>query len=95
MRSRALSMPAADDRFEVEAVNAPAVRLFMALQTQWRAVSVSSWSRVEIRRLGLDYAAIEPTARLAGLELDADDFTRLRVMEVEALTAWNEQAARR
>lgn len=71
--------------------NATAVRLFCALASQWRTVAVSTMSRAEVRRTGLDYGAVEPVARMAGLVLGPDDFTRLRVMEAEALKAWAEE----
>lgn len=101
LRERARRMRAEEDSYEIEAVNAAAVRLFIALQSQWRVVVLSNWSRAEIRRVGLDYAAIEPTARLLGIEVgtptDADpgDFARLRLMEHEALIVWSQEAVRR
>lgn len=76
--------------FAVHADNETAVRLFLVLATQWRHQALSTMTRAVTIRTGLDYAAIEPTARLAGLTVGADDFTRLRVMEAEALTAWRE-----
>ena len=44
--------------------------------------------------VGLDYTAIEPVARMAGLEMVAGDFERLRIMEAEALKAWSEELER-
>lgn len=84
-----------DQGLAIHPDNGPAVRLFLALQTQWRTLAISTMSRADLRRTGLDYGAIEPTARLLALDLDADLFARLRVLEVEALNAWGEEAARR
>jgi hypothetical protein len=58
-----------------------AATLFLAMGSQWRWAGMGE-------RVGLDYAAIEPTARLAGVELDAQVFAGLRVMEAEALSVW-------
>lgn len=79
-----------DEGFAVHPDNETAVRLFLALATQWRSQSLSTMTRAALIRTGLDYAAIEPTARMTRLELSADDFGRLRIMEAEALTAWRE-----
>lgn len=77
------SMP--DTGFAVHPANETAVRLFLALATQWRCQSLSTMARAVVVRTGLDYAAIEPTARMAGLDLVDDDFARLRLLEAEAL----------
>lgn len=66
----------------------------MALQTQWRQVALSTWQSARIVRTGLDYAAVEPAARLEGLDLTPDDFRRLRCMELDALTAWADERGR-
>ena len=63
---------------------------FLAMATQWRCQSLNTMARATIVRTGLDYPALEPTARMIGLDLAADDFTRVRLMEGEALTAWRE-----
>jgi hypothetical protein len=70
--------------------NVTAVKLFQALRTQWRLVPLSTMDRAEIRQVGLDYAAIEVTARLARLELEENDFARIQIMEAAALTAFSE-----
>lgn len=82
------SMP--DEGFSVHPDNHTAVRLFLAMATQWRCQSLSTMARAVVVRTGLDYAALEPTARMAGLSLGDDDFARLRLMEGEALVAWRE-----
>ncbi|RIK92627.1 MAG: hypothetical protein DCC73_11980 [Proteobacteria bacterium] len=60
-----------------------AVTLFFSLATQWR----EGFSG----RIGLDYAAIRPTAEMAGIELTPDLFRDLRAMETEALKVWSEK----
>lgn len=62
----------------------PAVRLFSALDTQWRVVAGSGG----MVRLGLDYGAIPVTARLMGLKDEAMSrtlFQQLRILEDETL----------
>lgn len=74
--------------------NGTAVRLFLALLTQWRTAALSTMASARILRTGLDYAVVETTARLAGLDLRLpDDFARLRIMEAEAIAAWADEAA--
>jgi len=92
--NRAFLLPKqADEDFLVFPENANAVRVFAALATQWKMVSLSTMDRAEVRQVGLDYTAIEPTARMTGVQFEGDDFDRLRVMEAEALTAWAEARA--
>lgn len=90
-------MAAPDEAFVVFPDNVLAVRLFMALATQWRIISLSTMSSAQLIQTGLDYQVVETTARLSGLgEIAADDFGRLQIMEAEALAAWREaRAARR
>lgn len=83
---------ARDEGLAIHPDNHATVRWFLALQSQWRTVGLSTLGGAAIRRTGLDYGAAEATARLARIETDADDFARLRVMESEALKAWREQA---
>lgn len=63
--------------------NGAAFRLFTALTTQWRRGPDGT-------PVGLDYAAIEPTARMLDLTAEADLFERLRVLEHAALEAFLE-----
>jgi len=84
----------ADEGLAIHPDNIAAVRWFLAMQTQWRTVTLSTMERAEIRRTGLDYAVAEATARLKGLEPSADAFARLQLLEAEALTAWAEEARR-
>lgn len=70
-----------------EADEGPAIGLFLAMQTQWKQAGIAGV------RTGLDYAAIEPTARLLGVETSPRLFLDLRLMEDEALRVAAEQAA--
>ncbi|WP_161495027.1 DUF1799 domain-containing protein [Caulobacter sp. BP25] len=84
----------APDTFQVHPHNAFAVRLFLAMQTQWSTLALSTMSAARLVRLGLKYEVLEIAARLAGLgEISADDFIRIRLMENDALEAWAEAAA--
>lgn len=60
--------------------------LFLALGTQWR------WGPVG--PVGLDYQAVEPTARMMGIAAGAAEFSDLRLMEAEALKAMGERRAK-
>ena len=60
---------------------ARAARLFLALGTQWKMAGMAGIPT------GIDYQAIEPAARLLGIELTAAVFDDLRMMEAEALLA--------
>ncbi|HEY9081344.1 DUF1799 domain-containing protein [Magnetovibrio sp.] len=64
----------------IHPANADAVRLFVMLKTQWRFAGLDG------APMGLDYQAIEPTARLAGIETTPKLFNKLRVMEYAALS---------
>ncbi|MFN3582618.1 DUF1799 domain-containing protein [Phenylobacterium sp.] len=86
----------ADALLDVMPENERAVRLLLALQTQWQAVALSTMSTARLVRMGLNYLAVEPAARMSGLgEVTADDFERLRVLEAAALEAWGEEARRK
>lgn len=83
-----------DDGLAIHPENVTAVRWLLALQTQWRVIALTTSTQAEVRRTGLDYSVLDTTARLAGLEPEADDFTRLRILEAEALGAWAEERRR-
>ncbi|MEA3018401.1 MAG: hypothetical protein QOI38_3123 [Sphingomonadales bacterium] len=53
--------------------------LFFALDTQWRRCAMTG------QRLGLDYQAIEPTARLMGIEITPMLLPDLTIMEKAAI----------
>lgn len=85
----------ADEGLSIHPDNEVAVRMLLALQTQWQWVGLSTMQRAELRRTGLNYLAIKPTAKLSGVKVRPDDFTRLRILEAECLNAWAEEAKRR
>lgn len=78
-----------DDDAGVLEINAPAVRAFLWIATQWRTAIEPSGFSVRTRWIGLDYqgAAIALTA--AGITLDAELMWRLQVMEDAAAAAMN------
>lgn len=61
--------------------------LFVALGTQWQYHPMGG-------RTGINYAAIRPTADLSGITVTPSVFTDLRVMELAALDAFAEAAAK-
>lgn|GEM_PF-1756948 len=65
-----------------------AASLFLALGTQWRTAGMAGTMQ------GLDYQAIEPTARLIGIEPKPRLLLHLQTMEAEALKCFAEQAKR-
>lgn len=68
--------------FQVLPENWPALRLFLAMQTQWRAAAMGGL-------IGLDYGVLDGVARLSGIVLDEDVFARLRILEMAALEVVN------
>ena len=62
---------------------------FLTLTTQWRYAGASGV------RVGLDYSAIEPTLRLAGLAPAPALFADLRAMEAAALAVFADKLKRR
>lgn len=83
-----------DAPFVVEAENASAIRLLIAMQTQWRTQPLSTWSSARLVRTGLDYSVIDFTARSRAIDLTPEDFLRLQCAEAECLTAWSEEAGK-
>ena len=84
-----------DQALRIHPANEAAVRLFLMLATQWRTTSLNTMQRALLIKTGLEYGAIERTAALAGLgEVTADTFTRLRLLEAEALDAFREERER-
>lgn len=68
-----------DDVLELVEDEADAVALFQALGTQWRRCAFTG------ARLGVDYAAIEPVARMLSIDVTPRLFTDLRIMEDAAV----------
>lgn len=95
MRERAAAARARDGGgFQVHPANAAAVRLFMRVQTQWRTGTLATMTKAKLIRTGLCYDGVAAAARLARIGLKPGDFDRLQVMEMEALTAFGEEARR-
>ncbi len=74
---------------ELPASDAPSVALFLALGTQWRRHGMTGM------RLGIDYTAIEPTARLHDIATSPAIMADIRLMEGAALDAFAERERRR
>jgi len=70
------------EAIELTAEDALVVRLFYALSSQWRTHPTAGV------RLGLDYAAIRPTADNMGLTMTPGIFADLQTMEGAALAAF-------
>lgn len=76
----------------VFAENARAVRLFLAMATQWRMTSLSTLSAARLVQTGLDYGVLEGVARMTGHgQVEPEDFARLQIMEGEALAAFADE----
>lgn len=73
---------------EIAEEDAQLVALFLALRTQWR------WHPMIGQRLGIEYAAIAPTAQLLGIALTPAMMTDLREMENAALDEFARGAKR-
>lgn len=73
------------ESFEVWPANWPAVETFCALATQWRRAGAMG------ARVGLDYSAILPVARMLGHKPSRDLFERLQAMEYEAVNVFASQ----
>lgn len=61
------------------------VAIFLSLSTQWRMSSGMAGTFAT----GLDYQAIEPTARMIGVELSPAVFSDVRALESASLQIWN------
>jgi hypothetical protein len=79
----------ADQPIELGPDEQEPVLLFLALGTQWRRAGLAG------ERAGLDYAAVEPTARMMEVKMTPRLLADLRMMEQEALIVFAEQARRR
>jgi len=69
----------AEQDLELATEEAQAVGLFFALDTQWRRHPMAG------SRLGIDYPAIEPTARMLEIPMTPQLMTDIRTMELAAL----------
>jgi hypothetical protein len=79
------STPSAEEEIELPEELQKPVCLFFALGTQWRHAGMTGL------RIGLDYTAIEATARMLDIEMTPQLLVDLRVMEDEALATWAEK----
>lgn len=77
----ASAAPPAPEMVEVMPENWGAMRIFLAMQTQWRRAGLSGIA------CGLDYAALPVVAGALAVALDADLLARLRIAEGAALVA--------
>jgi len=77
-----------DTVIEVHQDNWEVVRLFAALNTQWRRAGLGA------HPTGLDYTAIRPTAEGLGIELDPARFQEIRLMEAGAMMQMAENRRR-
>lgn len=66
--------------------NAPAVRAFLSIDTQWRFAAVGIGGMVAI---GLDYQGARAGLELAGIEVTPELWADLRVIEAAAGEAMN------
>ncbi|MEQ1890100.1 MAG: DUF1799 domain-containing protein [Alphaproteobacteria bacterium] len=82
------------DEVEVHHDNVQAFVLFDGLGSQWRTQTISGKGGTVMMRTGLDYGAVEMAARVMDIDLDAENFARLRILESAALEAWGEEMTR-
>lgn len=81
--------------FVVHPDNRAALRLFMAMASQWRNAALTTQTQSIVVRTGLDYGVLNTVADLEGLApIERGVFHRLRLIEAEALAAWREDRER-
>lgn len=68
-----------DEALELTRDQADTIGLFIALDTQWRCHPMTG------TRLGIDYSAIEPTARMMEIKMTPQLLPDIRAMELAAL----------
>lgn len=73
-------------RAGISSASSAALAVLEVCETQWRHGFGGP--------TGLDYGGVEAGARLAGFELDADVFDRVRVLEIERLVMLQEARER-
>lgn len=64
--------------FGVYRENLEALEFFMRLQTQWVISPMGE-------RVGLNYAGVEPCARMSDIKMTPDLFEKVQIMELAAL----------
>lgn len=83
-----------DQALDVEPENWNAVRVFLALQTQWHYQSRSNGKVSLLSRTGLDYAAIPAVCGAHAVALDEAMLDQLRILETESLAVYAERDRR-
>ena len=81
------ALQSAETAFEVYPENWEAVRVFVAMTTQWRMTGIAGFGGASMLHTGLDYSALEPVFRMLGVKRRrrAALFQQIRVMEEAAL----------
>lgn len=74
------------EKFQVFPENWPALKAFLAVSTQWRAITRMDGS---VYWQGLDYAGAERGFALAGIDIDPALWGDVRVMEAAARNRLN------
>ncbi len=68
--------------------NWPALEAFLAVGTQWRFLSLGGGMGQSIaREAGIDYTAADVAWRRLGLDVDADTFAGVQIMERAVIEA--------
>lgn len=85
-----ITLPAArrDDHDGIWPCNLSALRAFLAVSTQWRAVERSEG---QLRWIGLDYAGARAGLDLAGIAVTPDLWADVQTIETAARAALNER----
>lgn len=83
-----------NDIVEVEPENVDAVRLFFALQTQWRQTPLSNGKITMLVRTGLDYGVLPVTCTALCITFDEDALAKLQLLEGETLRILGEHRER-
>ncbi|MGB0919878.1 MAG: DUF1799 domain-containing protein [Alphaproteobacteria bacterium] len=65
--------------------NWPVVNLFVALQTQWRLVPLTTLSGADLLHQGIDYSVIPVVAAAMNIKCEEHVLRGLRIMEAEAV----------
>ncbi len=80
-----------EQKIEVEPENWNAVRVFIALQTQWHYQPRSNGKVSLLSRTGLDYTAVPVVCSAHALDLDEELLTQIRALESESLAIYAER----
>jgi hypothetical protein len=80
-----------EDAVEVEPENARAVRLFLALTTQWRYAPRTNGKMELLQRTGLDYAVLPAVSSALAIALDETLLAQLRILEGKTIEIHGER----